>query len=332
MPINKQQVLDPLGMVAVDSPAEGDVLGYEGAAALWRNRAPTLGDTDGQIWVRGTRGSDTYRGDHLKDALARAQLLTPGGAALSATNRATLIIPQARYLLSKGAATRAAGITLGDFVDVRGIGMPVIYSYGVDGSSARNGPTCRQTGYDVRISGVRFEAYSTPYPITDQCCRSFEFGSLADGYGLITSGTGATVLWTDMETYWECNVTKTGAFDDAIVQVGDWILLSGGSITRPRAYRIGYIAGSHNYVRLEAGDGVGYEDVGWQNLSHLAMPEDSSANVPASVFRCLFQRDAGRDLEEDSCAMPGADQRLQQSLPRAEMVPSHGELGGCSGR
>ena len=89
-------------------------------------------------------------GANLRAAYARAKTLTPGGSALSASNRACLLVPPGTY--DMGAASLALDA---NFVDIAGLIPP----WGTRGcvvitiDAAK--PAVYQTAYDVRMSGLR---------------------------------------------------------------------------------------------------------------------------------------------------------------------------------
>ena len=96
--------------------------------------------------------NDAARGVNLAAAYTAAKALTPGGAALSAMNRACVLIPPARYSL---AATLVAD---GKFVDFAGLGdQPEdteIYAVMDDSTVEQTANDIRMRNLAIRISGT----------------------------------------------------------------------------------------------------------------------------------------------------------------------------------
>lgn len=113
---------------AAETPEEGwvtyvdalnmDALYVDDGAPAWEFRAPaTAWPADSVVFVE--RGdTDVESGTALLAAWTAAKALTPGGNALSATNRAMLIIPPGRYDLGSGTLTLDS-----EYVDVMGYGI-----------------------------------------------------------------------------------------------------------------------------------------------------------------------------------------------------------------
>ena len=70
------------------------------------------GDCPNYVAVQVTGDDAKVNGKRLIEAYARAKLLTPNGAALSATNRACVILPPAKYDLDHVDAPAPSGITI----------------------------------------------------------------------------------------------------------------------------------------------------------------------------------------------------------------------------
>ena len=91
-------------------------------------------------------------GTNLRAAYAAAKLLTPNGAALSATNRAVVFVPPGKYDLVTTALTMDTQFV--DLVGVSGNPEHVLITSVVD---VDNSGTLVQTANDVLISGVTLE-------------------------------------------------------------------------------------------------------------------------------------------------------------------------------
>lgn len=120
---------------------------------------PNLIDPGNFVVVQ-SADSATQNGTNLLAAYAAAKLLTPNGAALSATNRASVIIPPGVYDLGSTALTLDT-----QYVDI--IGLTSDYrSQHIKGTpAATNSGVIVQTANDVHISNLTAEiltAYGTP--------------------------------------------------------------------------------------------------------------------------------------------------------------------------
>jgi hypothetical protein len=124
-------------------------------------------------------------GDDILAKYAAAKLLTPNSAALSSTNRASLIILPASYTLS------AQLVVDGEFVDIIGLGAqtqkPAVLFIN---------NTVNVTATDVRISGIsvgsqQFNEISAPGQIYENCIGGDNsFSPSADCYGTFINCIG----------------------------------------------------------------------------------------------------------------------------------------------
>lgn len=143
----------------------------------------------------GLSDSNTYiickTGDDLAAKYAAAKLLTPGGNALSSTNRATLIIMPGNYSLSSELTIDA------EFVDILGLGSMKLDRGCVTAVTLLNN-TINVTANDVRVKGIgvgtqQFKiGNDLPLQIIEDCVGgNYSFGheSYMSGYPRITSGT-----------------------------------------------------------------------------------------------------------------------------------------------
>lgn len=84
-------------------------------AAAARGRLNAVGYDPASTVLVNPSGTDAERGVALAAAYAAAKLLTPGGSALSATNRATVLLPVGKYYLS------AALVMDANYVDIAAV-------------------------------------------------------------------------------------------------------------------------------------------------------------------------------------------------------------------
>lgn len=152
-----------------------------------------IGTDDATIVVK--RGAtDALSGTALLAAYAAAKALTPGGSALSATNRAKLLIPPGTYLLASTLSIDTS------FVDIEGLG-----SYKLDRGcvcsvllTKTSGAPLAVSADDVRIKGIstgphRFAIVTSGLDnlLVENCIGSgsSSFGVNEDGNGVDVSGT-----------------------------------------------------------------------------------------------------------------------------------------------
>ena len=158
-----------------------------------------------------TRGqTDAASGANLLSAYAAAKALTPGGNALSPTNRAVVLLPPGRYELASELVLDT------DFVDLAGL-CPNPEDVLVTSSlPAGSGSTFKQTAKDVRLSNFTLHVHTSQdgSHALDIACP------------MLASGSDASTTST--------LVTATGAFAQATV--GDGVYLDWG--TGKGTYRI----------------------------------------------------------------------------------------------
>ncbi len=97
--------------------------------------------------------TDTGRAANLRTAYTAAKALTPGGGALSATNRAKVLIPPGRYDFGTGDGTNHGLLLDAEYVDLIGLGdrrEDVVLTSQI--ATASRG-TLEQTASDVRLKG-----------------------------------------------------------------------------------------------------------------------------------------------------------------------------------
>jgi hypothetical protein len=159
--LEENQIRDHLGGIVANWGSNNGNMYVEGVASknlplqLIENDASNL-STGAYIIVRPS-ASATTNGTELRNAYAAAKTFTPNTAALSATNRATVILLPGRYDLG---TTRLNLNT--DFVDIIGLTdtpeQVVITSSIVLSDSG----TIYQTANDVKIKGVTIDRTGTP--------------------------------------------------------------------------------------------------------------------------------------------------------------------------
>lgn len=124
------------------------------------------GENCNYVAVQVTADSATENGKRLIEAYAKAKTLTPNGAALSATNRACVIVPPGKYDLDHGVAGACVPLTLDtQYVDIIGLttDRALQHIYGTPAST--NSGVIIQTANDVHISNLTVEiltAFGTP--------------------------------------------------------------------------------------------------------------------------------------------------------------------------
>ena len=134
------------------------------------------GDPADVIYAEGvvriaTSASDTdaQRGAKLLDAYAAATTLTPGGNALSAANRAGVLIPPGRYDLGAGQTSgpnAGHGLMLAvEFVDLIGLDMENTIIASV--IATMNCGTVEQTADDVRIRNLTIQNNNSTYSLNN---------------------------------------------------------------------------------------------------------------------------------------------------------------------
>jgi hypothetical protein len=209
--------------------------------------------------------TDAQRAANLIAAYTAAKLLTPNGAALSASNRAKVVVAPGNYDFTayKTDGTTTPGLTIDtDYVDFEGVGNARLYSSSNNSghTATKLGPTCLLSAYDVRLTNLQFDVAMEQS--STHRCRSFEIAS-----GQIVTGGSATTIQTTPYL-----LVKSGGFVG--VQAGDWCEIYGGSISLRRSYRV--LANlSNNALQLDGTD----SDI----LS--GPPEASSADVNFIVRR-----------------------------------------------
>jgi len=111
------------------------------------------------------------RGTALVAAYTAAKALTPGGSALSASNRAVVLIPPGFYDLSGLQASGGMLVLDGEYVDLQGLESDnpraaVVYS---DGISDQDMATIEQTADDVRLTGFTLANKGVSVVTYDNC-------------------------------------------------------------------------------------------------------------------------------------------------------------------
>lgn len=115
---------------------------------------PYIGSSDACIVVR--RGStDTENAANLRAAYTSAKALTPGGNALSATNRACVIVPPGRYDFGTGDGSNHGLVLDTQYVDLIGLSRDGTILTSQITTSSRG--TLEQTANDVRITNLTIE-------------------------------------------------------------------------------------------------------------------------------------------------------------------------------
>lgn len=124
------------------------------------------GDNCNYVAVQVTADSATENGERLIEAYAKAKTLTPNGAALSATNRACVIVPPGKYDLDHGTAGACVPLILDtEFVDIIGLTTDRSLQHIYGTPAATNSGVIVQTANDVHISNLTVEiltALGTP--------------------------------------------------------------------------------------------------------------------------------------------------------------------------
>ena len=116
------------------------------------------GDCPNYVAVQVTGDDAKVNGKRLIEAYARAKTLTPNGAALSATNRACVILPPGKYDLDHGTAGACVPLTLDtEFVDIIGLTTDRSLQHIYGTPAATNSGVIVQTADDVHISNLTVE-------------------------------------------------------------------------------------------------------------------------------------------------------------------------------
>lgn len=120
-------------------PASGEPIYTTDTKRLYVGDGTTVGGRS--VWMGDTSAYIVCQpGDDIQAKYAAAKLLTPNGAALSATNRATLLVMPGVYSIAASGGTVGGGFSVGllldaDFVDVIGVGAqkwrPSFYLSGI---------------------------------------------------------------------------------------------------------------------------------------------------------------------------------------------------------
>lgn len=122
-----------------------------------------LFNTGNQIVVQVTDSGKT-NGTNLNAAYAAAKLLTPNGSALSATNRACVIVPPGKYDLDHGEGFACVPLTLdAEYVDIIGLTTDRSLQHIFGTPPLENSGVIVQTANDVRISNLTVEILSRVY-------------------------------------------------------------------------------------------------------------------------------------------------------------------------
>lgn len=147
-----------------------------------------LSQNDAIVVVQ-SASTDVARGANLLTAYTAAQALTPNGLALSATNRATVLVTAGNYDISP-ASVGSVGLTLSsEFVDFVGEGQPFIYRKAR--SSTDNGISIEQTAIDVRLTDVNLGIQQFGSGTTSAC----EGRAFVQTSKTIASGSTGTFLY-----------------------------------------------------------------------------------------------------------------------------------------
>ena len=116
------------------------------------------GDCPNYVAVQVTADNAKTNGKRLIEAYAKAKTRTPNGAALSATNRACVILPPGKYDLDHGAENACVPLTLDtEFVDIIGLTTDRSLQHIYGTPAATNSGVIVQTADDVHISNLTVE-------------------------------------------------------------------------------------------------------------------------------------------------------------------------------
>lgn len=136
-------------------PASGEPIYATDTKRLFVGDGTTVGGRS--VWMGDTSAYIVCQpGDDIQAKYAAAKLLTPNGAALSATNRATLLVMPGVYTISASAGTvgsASVGLLLdADYVDVIGVGSS---RHSPSFSTAGSPSSIGITASDARLVGVK---------------------------------------------------------------------------------------------------------------------------------------------------------------------------------
>jgi hypothetical protein len=164
-------------------------------------------------------GTPAENAANLVSATAAAALLAPNGSALSATNRAVVIINAGHYKFTSTAWTVA-----NPYIDFVGIGYPLIEREFADNAVLSTGCLVRSADY-VRFYGIHFksnaaldsfepDAQATYYPTVSGANCEFNGCRFETTQSIASDATGARNDWSYDETWGDCtifgNVTNFG--------------------------------------------------------------------------------------------------------------------------
>ena len=123
-------------------------------------------------------GSDLERGSALVAAYSSAKLLTPNGAALSSTNRATVMLPPGSFKLT------ATLILDANFVDVTAM-VQASGGARVSTDSDEQGGETPLTNYRPPVTVIYADDSSSPFSVIKQTCADIRMA----GFGIAYLGT-----------------------------------------------------------------------------------------------------------------------------------------------
>jgi hypothetical protein len=156
-------------------------------------------------------GTPTENAANLVAATTAAALLAPNGSALSATNRAVVIINAGHYKFTSTAWTVA-----NPYIDFVGIGNPLIEREFADNAVLSTGCLVRSADY-VRFYGIHFksnaaldsfepDAQATYYPTVSGANCEFNGCRFETTNSITSDSTGARFDWSYDETWVDCTI------------------------------------------------------------------------------------------------------------------------------
>lgn len=164
------------GEVTVDNSSINEAIAEDPAAT--REAAKTIGYNQTSTVVVDASGTDTQRGTALQAAYVAAKALTPGGSALSNTNRAAVILPAGAYKLS-------STLTLDtNYVDLVAL-TPTQGGTRLATDSDEQGGETSLTNYRPPVTVVYSDENSSPFTVMKQTCDNVRL----IGFGIAYLGT-----------------------------------------------------------------------------------------------------------------------------------------------
>jgi hypothetical protein len=126
--------------------------GAQGAKADTALQAARIGHGVNSILVDASADNAVANGTALLAAYTAAKALTPNGAALSATNRATVLIAPGRYDLNGSMLTLDT-----QYVDLAGLSSDRTHTLITSATAGQNSGTVVQTASDVRLANLTLQ-------------------------------------------------------------------------------------------------------------------------------------------------------------------------------